>query len=122
VVELKSELGSVEATLRKHDEKVRLAPTVLRDRVGTAAGGVSRLLVLPDSRTARRQVERGGLVLERAYPVRGRAMSGWLRRPDGVVSGLLFEPVPGTARRRPAAVTPDTRVDGASHGRVRSRG
>jgi transcriptional regulator with XRE-family HTH domain len=52
VVDLKSELGSVEATLRKHDEKVRLAPTVLRDRVGTAAGGVSRLLVLPDSRTA----------------------------------------------------------------------
>jgi hypothetical protein len=36
VIEVKTELVSVEATLRKHDEKVRLAPRIARDRLGWA--------------------------------------------------------------------------------------
>src|SRR5206468_5248101 len=43
VVEVKTELVSVEATLRKLDEKVRLAPAVARERLGWQAEHVSRL-------------------------------------------------------------------------------
>lgn len=34
VFEVKTELGSIEATLRKHDEKTRLAPRIARSRFG----------------------------------------------------------------------------------------
>ncbi|HEX5589795.1 MAG TPA: helix-turn-helix transcriptional regulator, partial [Candidatus Limnocylindrales bacterium] len=50
VVEAKTELTSIEATLRKHDEKVRLAPVVAQRRLGL--GGPWRaipVLVLPES-------------------------------------------------------------------------
>jgi transcriptional regulator with XRE-family HTH domain len=53
VVEVKTELTSVEATLRKHDEKARLAPRVAAKREGWAPGVVARLLVLPDTSTSR---------------------------------------------------------------------
>jgi Holliday junction resolvase-like predicted endonuclease len=47
VVEVKTEVASIEATLRKHDEKVRLARRVAADRFGWQATVTSRLLVLP---------------------------------------------------------------------------
>jgi transcriptional regulator with XRE-family HTH domain len=81
VVEVKTELVSVESTLRKHDEKVRLAPVIAGRRLGgRRAWGAARLLVLLDSGAARRQVSEHGDVLDRVYPLRGRAVSDWLRR------------------------------------------
>lgn len=99
VVEAKTELTSIEATLRKHDEKVRLAPPVVDARWGWRPATVARLLVLPDHRTARRQVERAGNTLARAYPLRGWEARRWLRQPTGPGDGLLFLP-PTTARGR----------------------
>lgn len=90
IVEVKTELTSLEATLRKHDEKVRLAPEVVGERFGWRSTSVARLLVLPDHRTARRQVERAGSVLARTYPIRGWDMRRWLKRPAGRGDGLLF--------------------------------
>lgn len=58
VIEVKTELTSVEQTCRKHDEKVRLAPKLVSERFGWRPRSVARLLVLPEHRTARRQVER----------------------------------------------------------------
>ena len=46
-VEVKTELAAVEATLRKIDEKVRLAASVSRDRFGWEVRNPSRLLVMP---------------------------------------------------------------------------
>src|SRR3954454_3286763 len=51
VVEVKSEITSVEATLRKHDEKARLAPRIAEERFGWHAEAVGRLLVMPEHRT-----------------------------------------------------------------------
>jgi transcriptional regulator with XRE-family HTH domain len=97
IVEVKTELVSIEATLRKHDEKARLAPGIVTERFGWRPSAVARLLVLPDQRTARRQVERADRVLARAYPLRGWAVRRWLTNPIGRGDGLLF--VSSTTRR-----------------------
>jgi hypothetical protein len=49
VIELKSELTSVEETLRRLDVKVRLATRVAGERFGWRAVAAARLLVLPSS-------------------------------------------------------------------------
>ena len=90
VVEVKTELTSVEEMLRRHDVKSRLAARVARERLGWDARTVSRLLVLPDASTPRRRVARHGAVLDRAYPLRGTDARAWLRTPTGAVGALLF--------------------------------
>lgn len=93
VVEVKTELTSIEATLRKHDEKVRLAPDVVEGRWGWRPATVCRVLVLPDQRTARRQVDRASATLTLTYPHRGREARRWIRSPTGPGDGLLFLPL-----------------------------
>jgi transcriptional regulator with XRE-family HTH domain len=89
VVEVKSVVPDSQATLRDLDRKVRLAARVAADR-GWEVGLVARLLVVGDSATSRRRVERLGATYEAAFPMRGRAVTHWLRAPDGPMSGLLF--------------------------------
>ena len=90
VIEVKTELTSVEETLRKHDEKARLAPNVALKQFGWQARTSSRLLVLPDLSTPQRRVERHAAVLSVAYPVRGIAVRSWLGAPLDAISGLIF--------------------------------
>ena len=99
VVEVKSALISIEETLRRHDAKVRLAPTIAAERFGGAGVRAGSLLVLPETTTARRHVARHDVVLRSAYPLRGVALRGWLCDPHGPAAGLLFLPaiVPGDA-------------------------
>ena len=102
VVEIKSELVSVEATVRKLDEKVRLTiESVAQARFGERPGAVARLLVLPDSTTERRRVGRADAVLATAFPDRGTALRRWMRHPAGALRGLLFvaDTNPGGERR-----------------------
>jgi HTH-type transcriptional regulator / antitoxin HipB len=90
VVEVKSELTSVEATLRRLDEKVRHAAGIARSRFGWPADMVSRMLVLPDASTPRRRIERHAALFDRAFPLRGSALRSWLRYPTGSHAMLLF--------------------------------
>jgi transcriptional regulator with XRE-family HTH domain len=90
VIEIKTELTSVEETIRRHDVKWRLATKVAFVRHGWSAATVSRLLVLPNDSTPRRQVERQKPVLSRAYTIQGRTAWRWMALPAGVVSGLVF--------------------------------
>lgn len=100
VIEVKTELTSVEETLRRHDAKVRLAADIGRERFGWEARQVARLLVLPDVSTARRRVERHDAVLGRAYPARGSTVRTWLRAPASPMAGLLFvSPAGGRGQR-----------------------
>jgi len=101
VMEVKTELVSVEATLRKHDEKVRLAPSVARDRFGWQAQTTARLLVFPDDRTERARIAAQASVLRPAYPVRAYAARRWCREPRGMFSGLLFLRTDPDSRGRP---------------------
>jgi transcriptional regulator with XRE-family HTH domain len=105
VIEVKTELVSVEETLRRLDAKVRLAAGVARERFGWEPVRVARLLVLPDGTTARSQVRRHDAVLRAAFPVRGPRLRAWLRAPSGTVAALAFVPfTQGTRGSRPPAV------------------
>jgi transcriptional regulator with XRE-family HTH domain len=90
VVEVKTELIAVEETLRKHDEKVRLAPRISGEQLDWRPIAVARLLVLPALSTPRRRVERHGTVMAAAYPLRGPDLRQWLFAPTGAAAGLAF--------------------------------
>jgi transcriptional regulator with XRE-family HTH domain len=90
VVEVKTEVASAEELLRRHDAKVRLAPTLALDRFGERPAAIGRLLVVADSPTNRRRVERLRAVIGTAYPARGRDVRLWLRRPAGSLAGAMF--------------------------------
>lgn len=105
VIEVKTELASIEETLRRLDVKVRLSAAIVRERFGWEPRRVARLIVLPDGTTARAQVRRHDDVLRAAFPVRGPRLRAWLRTPVGSVAGLAFVPFTRGARgsRPPAA-------------------
>jgi transcriptional regulator with XRE-family HTH domain len=90
VIEIKTELTSIEETLRKHGEKTRLASKVAVSQFAWRSAAVGRLLVLPSRPAARRRVARHEAVMAHAYPGRGLAVREWLKHPDGSISGLIF--------------------------------
>lgn len=106
VHEIKSELGSIEGTLRPFDVKCRLARSIVRERFGWHPLVVGRILVLPEDRTARRAVERHAVVLGAALPSRSRAVRTWLRDPVADVSGIWFltDVQQSNAKRNPSAI------------------
>jgi transcriptional regulator with XRE-family HTH domain len=104
VIEVKSVVPDVQATIAGIDRKARIAPVVARGR-GWEPLAIARILVLPDDRTARRRLDRFAATFERAFPARTREIRQWLRAPSGPLSGVLF--------------LTDSRLAGARH-RVRS--
>ncbi len=106
VVEAKTELTSIEETIRRLDLKARLAPRIVGQRHGPRPVTTGRLLILAEGSTTRRRVARHEAVLTAAFPVRGRAAWAWLRDPSGPFSGLLYLPISnprGARRSRPPA-------------------
>jgi transcriptional regulator with XRE-family HTH domain len=103
VVEVKSEITSLEETLRRLDEKVRLGPSIAAERYRWQASCTSRLLVLPETTTSRDRIARHGAVLDAVFPVRGIALRTWLAEPRGLCSGirLLRLSNPGGHTRSP---------------------
>jgi transcriptional regulator with XRE-family HTH domain len=104
VVEVKSELQALDATVRKIDEKSRLASRgLVHERVGWQPKFVGRLLVLPATDAARRRVSSGapGPVLAVAFPARGALVRTWIREPSGAMAGILFLSIanPGSITR-----------------------
>jgi hypothetical protein len=124
VVEVKSELASIESTLRKLDEKTRLGPTIARQQ-GWIPSSIGRLLMLPDDRTQRRRVAAYGSILVDAYPCRNRSVRAWCREPAGSMAGLIFLSGPISQRnanqrgdrrrirlpRKPSDTVPSARTD-----------
>lgn len=122
IVEVKSEITSVEETLRKHDAKVRLGPRVVQERFPWRPVVVARLLVVPNQRTIRRQIDSRAGIFGRAYPFRNVAVRRWLRRPVGPIDGLVFVSDTNLARTgRVRAVRKRVRVPAASVGRPAER-
>lgn len=89
-IEIKTEVTSAEATLRKLDEKVRIAADLAGIRYGWRARFVSKLLVLEATSTNRRRIDAHRVLFDGALPVRDDAVRQWLRRPSGAISGRLF--------------------------------
>jgi hypothetical protein len=89
-VEAKTRLVSLEATLRKLDEKVRLAPTAAADRFAVRPRSAIPVLVLPEGSVSRRAVAAHDAILGRALPLRGAAARAWLAAPDATARGILL--------------------------------
>ena len=90
VVEVKTELDSAEATFRKLDEKVRLAPKIAGERFGWMARSASRLLILKESTRGRERIRAHAALFDAALPARAVMVRAWLRAPIGQLDGLLL--------------------------------
>jgi transcriptional regulator with XRE-family HTH domain len=90
LVEVKSELDSLESVLRSMDVKVRVAPTVIARERGWRAKSLGSVLVLPDESTARRAVARMSAIFNVALPKRTVETRQWLREPAGPLRAIWF--------------------------------
>ena len=93
VVEVKTELTSIEATLRRQDEKVRLGRQIAAERFRWVAASTSQILVVAEGRTARNRVLRHAAVLDSALPAENVAVRRWLSSPSGTIRGRWFLPI-----------------------------
>lgn len=93
IIECKSSLGDVQATLGALDAKTRLGLYVAQQLRVPAPSAVVPVLIFLESMTTRRHVAALDPLFSR-YTLRGRQAISWLRRPAGsghvVPSGLLI--------------------------------
>lgn len=89
VIELKTELVSLENLLSTMDVRMRHAAAIARDR-GWDARSVSAWVIFAESTTNHRRVNAHHSALRSAFPVDGRAMRGWLHNPTGAARALSF--------------------------------
>lgn len=90
VVEIKSGLGDLQETLGRLDVKTRIGRVIAAELGWTELTGVVPMLVIGDSRAARRTVAEHDALFAR-YAVRGRHALAWLRRPTAPLpTGLLW--------------------------------
>jgi len=109
VIELKTEFVDVNELMGSVDRKRRLAAAIARER-GWDPAAIGAWVVIADSRTNRRALAAHETVLRAKFPVDGRTMRSWLRRPEGRCDALSFLPwVHDTGVRRDLA--PIRRVD-----------
>lgn len=107
VVEVKSVVPDMQAMLVALDRKGRLGGEIARGR-GWRATSVTRLLVLPDDRTARRRVDALATTFRSVLPARTVEIRRWIREPDGARHGILFLSDDRQAGTRHRVSTPAT--------------
>jgi transcriptional regulator with XRE-family HTH domain len=81
VIELKTDIADVNELIGSMDRRRRLAWRIARDR-GWDPVTVSTWVLVAGSRTNRARLSAHRAVLRNAFPADGRAIAGWLRRPD----------------------------------------
>jgi transcriptional regulator with XRE-family HTH domain len=106
VIELKTEFVDMNELIGTLDRKFRNAAQIARERGWLEnAASVSVWVIVVDSSTNRRRAAEHATTLRHAYPLDGRAIRGWLRKPSGPVRCLSFWanslPGTGTAGSRP---------------------
>jgi hypothetical protein len=89
VIELKTELISLEDLLSTMDIRMRHATAIGRGR-GWHARSVSAWVVITDADVNRRRAKAYASTLRAAFPTDGRRMRSWLRNPEGVVRAFSF--------------------------------
>jgi len=99
VFEIKTDLPRIEETIRRHEEKTRLAPKLVKARLGWWPEVVDRFLVMPGDDRLRRIVARHGRAFHGRYPSDSRTIAAWLRDPSTSAGGIWFiAPMRGTRR------------------------
>jgi transcriptional regulator with XRE-family HTH domain len=90
VGEVKSVVPDIQSMIFSLDRKARLGGTVAAEQ-GWSPLGVTRILFVAESRTSRRRVRMHEALFAAAFPVQGRGVLAWLRRPTlPGISGLVF--------------------------------
>jgi transcriptional regulator with XRE-family HTH domain len=91
IVEIKTVVPDQQSMLASHDRKVRLGLEIAKSR-GWNGAAVAKLLVIRESRTARRRVEAHATTYATEYPDRALAIRRWLQRPavSRPLRGLWF--------------------------------
>jgi transcriptional regulator with XRE-family HTH domain len=89
VIEIKSVVPDMQSMLAGLDRKGRLATLIAEDR-GWQPTSVSKFLVLPEDRTARRRVHDNAATFQTALPARTVELRQWIARPSGPIDGVMF--------------------------------
>lgn len=101
VCEVKSDIASAEGVGRKLDEKGRLAPAIVRSRLGWTPASVAVCLVLPESNRLRRLLAGPAAGLARMFPIDSRRVAAWLADPGGRLAATWFlSDISGRSTRR----------------------
>ena len=87
IIELKTDIVDVNQLIGSMDQRRRLANEIARDR-GWEPLTVSTWVLVAGGRTNRARLAAHRTVLRNAFPVDGRAIAGWLRRPDRSIDAL----------------------------------
>jgi transcriptional regulator with XRE-family HTH domain len=90
ILEIKSELYSWEETQRRFDQKIRLLPDILQQRLGWRPKVIGKILLLEASMTNRRRIKAVGAAARHQYPGDTRAAKRWLKSPVGELSAIWF--------------------------------
>ncbi len=107
VCEAKSVVPDLQAMQSSLDRKARVAARLASDLEWATPPTIGRLLVVRDTRTARRRVAEHASTFAVAFPARSREVRRWLGGPAGSLRGLLLLPArPGTHPRQPHRVRP----------------
>ena len=102
VIELKTAVVDVNELVGSVDRKRRLAARIAADR-GWRSKSVSCWVIVAAGRTNRRRIDAHRTMLRSAFPVSGRTMRGWLRRPVGRVAALSMWPPVDVRGTRPGS-------------------
>jgi hypothetical protein len=110
VIEVKSVVPDVQATLMGVDRKARLGVELARSR-GWRPAAVARLLVVAESETARQRVRQHAAIFEAHLPDRTVACRRYLAEPtaDRPLRGLWFARVSPDATNRAKVTKPRAR-------------
>ena len=90
IIEIKTEIASLEETLRVLDMKRRVVPIVSRVERGWDPVGVATVLIMPDATAHRNLVGRHAGLVSASLPGRTWDVRHWLARPSGDLRGVLF--------------------------------
>ena len=89
-VETKSRIYDLQDTLSTLDRKRRLLPRLVRESFGWEPERIGVLLVMPETRSHRRLVERHAVTFRSAFPDRQIEVRHWLEQPSRDLRGLWF--------------------------------
>lgn len=94
VIELKTDIADVNELVGTIDRKERLARKIAANLGWTLPPDVtvSAWIIVAPGRTNRRRVQAHGAMLRAAFPLDGRAIKGWLDKPDRTIRCLSFWP------------------------------
>lgn len=87
IVEVKTVIGDIQATVSTFERKVRVLPDLLETEEGWTARSVARLMVVAETHANRAVVHDHGSIFDAIWPARTLAVRRWLRNPSSAEDG-----------------------------------